>query len=351
MKPLLTPASPTSYRSKISRISWPAIFAGALTALVVVFMLNLLGLGIGLSTIDPMTESDPLNGLGTGSLIWLGLSNLAALFVGGLVAGRMSGYPSKSDAGLHGFLSWALFTIVSLFLITSTIGSIVSGISGAVSGIFGGDGSKDVTVMVDKAKKEGLKATDLSLENIKNEAFKLISKAEGSNLISDNTSETVKEDINKTSANAQDAVQNLKVEDLEQFFNTPKFDINDNGDLKVSAEGNGDFINEGELRDYLTKNTQLSTEEVNGLVKKWNENIDKAVDKAKKYYAEARQKVIEYSEKAAETLATVSIIAFVLFFLGALAAFFGGITGSPELTVDEEHLDDRNDRNDRTTTI
>jgi len=87
--------------AKVSRISWEAILAGTLTALVVVSMLNLLGLGIGFSTIDPMTENDPLNGLGTGTLIWLGLSNLVALFVGGMVAGRMSGYPSKSDGGLH----------------------------------------------------------------------------------------------------------------------------------------------------------------------------------------------------------------------------------------------------------
>jgi hypothetical protein len=33
-----------------------------------------------------MTESDPLNGLGTGTLIWLGLSNLVALFVGDMEA-------------------------------------------------------------------------------------------------------------------------------------------------------------------------------------------------------------------------------------------------------------------------
>jgi len=55
--------------AKVSRISWGAILAGTLTALAVVSMLNLLGLGIGFSTIDPMTENDLLNGLGTGTLI------------------------------------------------------------------------------------------------------------------------------------------------------------------------------------------------------------------------------------------------------------------------------------------
>lgn len=344
MKPYYAPAASNSFRNKISRISWPAIFAGALTAVVVVFMLNLLGLGIGLSTINPMTESEPFKGLGTGTLIWLGLSNLAALFAGGLIAGRMSGYPSKADGGLHGFLSWALFTIFSLFLIASTIGSIVSGISGAVSGIFGGNGSKDITVMVDKAQKEGLKATDLSLENIKKEVFQLINKADGSNIISDSSSRMAKNAINKTGSNAKQAVKNINVEDLEQFFNTPEFDIDDKGNLQVSADGNGSFLREDELRDYLIKNTQLSNEEINGLVEKWSGKIETAADKAEKYYAEAKQKVVEYSDKAADAAATASISAFVLFLLGALAAYFGGMTGSPKLTVDEEHLDDQNDR-------
>lgn len=102
--------------TRVSRVSWGAIIAGALTALAVVALLNLLGLGIGFSTIDPLTEDHALKGLGVGALIWFGLSNLAALFVGGLVAGRMSGYPSRSDGGLHGFLAWALFAMVTLYL-------------------------------------------------------------------------------------------------------------------------------------------------------------------------------------------------------------------------------------------
>jgi hypothetical protein len=33
--------------TKISRISWAAIFAGAITAITISFMLNILGVGIG----------------------------------------------------------------------------------------------------------------------------------------------------------------------------------------------------------------------------------------------------------------------------------------------------------------
>lgn len=133
-------------RDKISRISWPAVFAGALTALAIAFLLNILGLGIGLSAIDLLTEADPLAGLGTGTIVWWTLSNLAALFIGGMVAARMSGLPSNVDGALHGFLAWALYTVVSFSFVTSAIGSVMNGMAGAVSGIFGSDGSKQVVV-------------------------------------------------------------------------------------------------------------------------------------------------------------------------------------------------------------
>lgn len=332
------PTAITSTRNKITRISWPALFAGALTAVVVVFMLNLLGLGIGLSTINPMTESDPLSGLGTGTLIWLGLSNLAALFVGGLVAGRMAGYTSKTDGGLHGFLAWALFTIVTVLLITSTIGSVISGVSGAISGIFGGDGSKDISVMVDKAKEKGQKATDLSYEDIKQEAYKLINKAENYNIIPDSTSRNVKDIVGSVKSDSKEALKNL---DIEQFFNDVSFDLDDNGDLSIKTGDGKDFLNKEDLRKYITENTDLTDEQINGVINKWERKIQIAVDKAEKIYRQAKEKAIKLADKAADAAAKASFIAFIMFLLGAVAACLGGVTGAPKLTVDEEHVKDR----------
>ncbi len=327
---------------KVSRISWGAIFAGTLTALVVVFMLNLLGMGIGFSTIDPLVESNPLKGLGTGALIWLGLSNLAALFVGGLVAGRMSGFTDKADGGLHGFLTWALFALISFYLLTSTIGSIVNGMSGAVSGLFGGSNKDKVTVMLDEAQNKGKDKTSMSYDKIKREAFQLINKAEKYNVLPDDASSEARNAVNNTEKDAKQAYNDLNLDrNVEEFFNEISFDLNDNGELKINVEGDGDFVNKAELKDYLANNTKLTESEINGLINKWDKNIQQAVDKAEKYYAKAKQKAIEISDKIAEAIAKASIWAFVIFFLGALAAFFGGASGSPLLTVDEERVVDR----------
>ena len=330
--------------AKVSRISWGAILAGTLTALVVVSMLNLLGLGIGFSTIDPMTESDPLNGLGTGTLIWLGLSNLVALFVGGMVAGRMSGYPSKSDGGLHGFLSWALFALVSFFLITSAVGTMVNGLSSAVSGVFGGSQNDRVKVILDEAQQKGEDDTTLSYENIKKEAFQLINKAERYNILPEDASENTRQTVNETEKEAKQAFNDLNLDqNIDNFFNDLSFDLDENGDLKITVDGGVDFLNKEDLKNYLAENTGLSEAEINGMIKKWDKNIEMAVDKAEMYYAKAKQKAIKYSDKAADAIATVSIGAFIIFFLGALAAFFGGATGSPLLTVSEERREDKFD--------
>lgn len=325
--------------NKISRISWAAIFAGAITAITISFMLNILGLGIGLTTIDPMTEQNTLDGLGTGTLIWWGLSSLAALFVGGLVAGRMAGYPSNSDGGLHGFLSWAVYTLVSLYILTSAVGGILSGVTGAVSSIFSESGASKIAEQIQGAQDKGQSETTASFDQIKENAFQLINKAEDYNIVPDDASSEVKQSLSNVKGDSKDFLKNLDLKDnADKFFNEPSFDLNDQGDLKISVEGGKDFINKDEIKKYLTENTELTDDEINGVINKWDEKINTAVDKAEKYYAKTKAKVAEYTEKAADTTGTISIIAFFIFLLGALAAFFGGTKGSPEYTVDEEQV-------------
>src|SRR3546814_18266899 len=54
----------------LKRISWGAIFAGVVVAMSLQLVLGLLGLGIGLATIDPATEQNPFGRLGTGAGLW-----------------------------------------------------------------------------------------------------------------------------------------------------------------------------------------------------------------------------------------------------------------------------------------
>lgn len=128
------PAEPAPSIRAGRRISWAAIFGGAIVALAVQIVLSLLGLGIGLSTVNPATEARPFGaGLGVGAVIWWTLSSLIAMFVGGWVAGRLAGNRMRFDRMLHGLLAWSLVTLATVYLLTTAIGGIVSGATGFVA--------------------------------------------------------------------------------------------------------------------------------------------------------------------------------------------------------------------------
>lgn len=331
------------FQEKIRRNSWGAIFAGALTALAVAFLLNLLGLGIGLSSINPLTESDPLSGLGIGTIIWLGLSNLAALFLGGMVAGRMSGFSSKADGGIHGFLAWALYAVVTFYFLTSTIGFIMSGLGNAVSGIFGSDSSQQITVQVDKAEQQSQEKATLALDEVKREVLQIISTAERYDVLPEGATEETRETISQTGSQVKGLVKSM---DIEEFFNDLEFDINENGELEINLEGDGEYLKKDELKEYLTQNSDLTETEIDRMIQNWEERIENAVNDAEALYADAKQKALELSNKISDAVGTFSIIAFGVLLLGALAGYFGGSLGSPEHTVTEGHrIKQREERN------
>jgi hypothetical protein len=84
-----TSAEPYGYGYEggiFKRVSWGAVFAGLVVALVIT--LRQFGMGIGLGAINPAGE--PL-GMGTGAAIWLGITTLIALFVGGWTTAKLAG--------------------------------------------------------------------------------------------------------------------------------------------------------------------------------------------------------------------------------------------------------------------
>lgn len=104
-----------------SRISWGSVFAGAIIALAAQLVLTLIGTAIGLATLDPTTSDNPsATSLGIGAGIWLVLSSLISLFLGGYIAARLGG---TFNGWLHGLTTWATVTILTVMLLSSAAGS------------------------------------------------------------------------------------------------------------------------------------------------------------------------------------------------------------------------------------
>lgn len=101
------------------RLSWGAVFAGAMVALVSQLILNLLGLGVGLAGAP---SGAGIESLGTGFGIWWAIAGIIAAAIGGWFAGRTLGSGDRNDGMIHGLLSWAGATLVVAFLLTSALG-------------------------------------------------------------------------------------------------------------------------------------------------------------------------------------------------------------------------------------
>lgn len=123
----------------INRISWGAVLAGVVLTLSAQFILNMIGVGVGAATIDPVRGDSPtVQGFSTGAAIWWAGAGVIASFVGGLLAGRLSGSPRASTGGLHGITAWALTTLVIVYMFGSAAQMAAGGALSAMSNLAGG---------------------------------------------------------------------------------------------------------------------------------------------------------------------------------------------------------------------
>jgi uncharacterized protein YneF (UPF0154 family) len=117
-----------AYERPYARISWGSILAGAIIALATQLVFTLIGVAVGLATLDPATGDNPSGtALGTGAAIWLVLSSLISLFIGGYIAARLAG---RLNGWLHGLTTWGTLTLLTLMLLTTAASQLVGAATG-----------------------------------------------------------------------------------------------------------------------------------------------------------------------------------------------------------------------------
>jgi hypothetical protein len=141
--PHASPATPAEDARTVllNEVSWAAVFAGVVVALVAQLLLNMLGLGIGVATLDPGTGDNPsASALSIGAGLWWTLAGVLASLAGGYAAGRLSGRPKEATAAWHGLTAWAFTTLVIFYLLSSAVGGVLGGVYNTVGGALGGLG-------------------------------------------------------------------------------------------------------------------------------------------------------------------------------------------------------------------
>jgi len=110
-----------------SLIDWPCIIAGAIVAIAVGFVLNVLGLAIGASAFNPFEINRQDETISIGGGLYAIFAQLVALQIGAYVGSRSSRHPDHFGGALTGFMVWALAVFVAVVLAVWTASALSSG--------------------------------------------------------------------------------------------------------------------------------------------------------------------------------------------------------------------------------
>ena len=125
----------------ISGVSWGAVLAGVMVALVTQLILNLIGIGIGAASFDPAAGTSPsASSFSLAAGVWWAVSGILAALAGGYTAGRMSGHTTDTAGAWHGVTAWAVTTLVVFYLLSTSVGAIVGGAFRTFGSVAGGAG-------------------------------------------------------------------------------------------------------------------------------------------------------------------------------------------------------------------
>lgn len=264
-----------------NKVSWGAIFAGVALALSAQFLLNLLGVGIGAAIIDPASSENPTaNTFSIASAAWFIASGIIAAFIGGYVASRLSGRPSRSTGGYHGLTSWAVTTLVLLYMLTTSIGAIVGGAFSGLGTIISGAGQTAVTAATTAAP---------ALANANNPMAAIEQQIRSA-----------------TGGNDPQALRDAAV-------------------TAVRAAITGDEAKAEDARNQaaqaLAKAQSIPVEQAKTEVVQYEEQYKQSLETAK-------QNAIAAAQTTSKVVATGAIVAFFALLLGALAAWIGGFSAT-----------------------
>jgi hypothetical protein len=276
----------------LNRISWGAVLAGVVAALVTQLILNMLGVGIGVASLDPAGGDNPqASTFSIAAGIWWAVSGIIASFIGGYIAGRLCGRPREAIGGLHGITAWAATTLVIFYLLTSTLGGLLGGVSNTLGSVVGGLGRTAATAAQTAAPSLAQAADPFG---------------------------AIERQIRGATGNDPGAARDAAV-------------------AAVRAALSGDPAQQQAARDQaaqaLAQAQNIPVEEARNRIGQYEQQYRQAVD-------QARQQAAQAAGTAKQAVSMAALLGGIGLILGALAAYFGGRAGAAHPTVANTGLAD-----------
>lgn len=328
----------------VQRVSWGAIIAGTVVALALMVFFATLGLAIGAAAVDPLYDENPLSGLGVGSGIYLVVTQLIALAVGGFAAARLAGVPRTVASLLHGAAVWSLATVLltwgavsgggAIFGAASTLlGKTASGASSIVQAVTPDDiAFPDFSELASRVSvndlppevQQTLQQNGISAERLRREAgdvFRdVVSQQEQQRAVS--ILQNALTDALRTPGNTASDVD----EALQSLVTGP--------DAVFSQEDRQEAVT------TLQNRLGLSPEQTDQIVQSIENRVQTAMDELTQTVNGIQQQALEMAQTASSALATTATWLTIASLLGLAAALAGAFTGKPDGFLGDR-LDDR----------
>jgi len=135
-------------------LRWGAVLAGAAVAISLWVLLQLISMGIGLTTVN-VEDAGSLHSAGIGTTVASLAAPLIALFVGGYVAGRLATTFDAKVGATHGLVAWSLASLAGVVAVAFVV-AVVAG--SAMHMTYERMPMNDSSIMVDP----GLRARELA---------------------------------------------------------------------------------------------------------------------------------------------------------------------------------------------
>ena len=119
-----------------------AVIAGWLVATGVAGLLYVAGLALGFSSFDAWNAAGSANGIGIGTAIWMIITWVAALFLGGMFASWFDGRNDDTMGALHGVTVWGLSVTMTALWLALGLGHSMSGHGGMMGMHADGDNAR-----------------------------------------------------------------------------------------------------------------------------------------------------------------------------------------------------------------
>ncbi|WP_250478575.1 MULTISPECIES: hypothetical protein [unclassified Caballeronia] len=320
---------------RLPQVSWSAAFVGFVVALMTYLFLAVIGTAIGAGAFDPLANRNPFNGFGTAASIWVGVSTLMALAVGGFFAGRTA----PRYGALHGMLTWALTTLATLYLVSSA----ASGVVGAAAGVAGqgmslaGQGLAAVTPTVASGVKAVLDQNGLApqIGDLENNLKTLLQQSGKSALAPAQLASAASAATADGVSSAEGTASNPQAAstDLQGFFDR----------LKQKAQPAMDAADRDALVNIIVARTGKSRAEAQQIADNYEQTYNQAIAKIQSLKQAAEQKAREAGNAASAGVSHVAWAAALVLALGGGISALAGLLGF-RLARKDAHLSIQRDQ-------